>query len=250
MPAHLGNLTALQTLSAFLVDNDDGRSIRELKNLNGLGGALRILRLENVSSEADAEVANLPEKKRLQRLDLRWTTWLSRPSVTGLVVMTLYKCENCELLPSIGQLPELKFLSIVEMNKVKEIDGTFFRSTDDQVDESFHAFPKLEILEIDIMLNLIEWMEVKEGDLPSLIKLTMESCPELVTLPSFSSLKCLKYFEVSHCPKLVSLDRNGLPTSPESLIIRDCPKLEWFDKEGDQDLGLLKSCESCGQSLV
>ncbi|KAM5549454.1 hypothetical protein ABKV19_000734 [Rosa sericea] len=272
MPAHLRNLTDLQTLSAFLVDQEDGRRIGELKNLNDLGGALRILRLENVLSKADAEEADLPSKKCLQRLDLHWTSlvveniklqeeilgslrphaglrelqilfyngtklpaWLSSPSFSGLVVMTLFNCENCDLLPSIGQLPELKFLSIVQMNKVKEINQTFFRSTDDLIDKPVNAFPKLEILEFDIMLSLKEWKNVKEGDLPSLIKLSMESCPELVTLPSFSSLKCLKYMEVRQCQKLMSLDRNELPTSLESLIIRDCPELkEWSDKEGDQ----------------
>ncbi|KAM5549451.1 putative disease resistance RPP13-like protein 1 [Rosa sericea] len=280
MPAYLGNLSDLQTLSAFLVGRDDGRRIRELKNLNHLKGVLQIFRLENVLSKADAEEANLPNKKYLQRLDLRWTdlmienkklqedvlnslrphsglrelqilfyngtklpAWLSHPSFADLMVVTLYKCTNCELLPSIGKLPTLKFLSIVEMNAVKVIDQTFFRNTDDPIDQELQAFPKLEILEVDIMLSLKEWKEVREGDLPSLLKLTVESCPELVTIPSLSILKSLKQLEFRHCPKLSSLDHSGLPTSLESLIIRDCPQLkDWCYKEGDQDLGQHSSC--------
>ncbi|PRQ22884.1 putative leucine-rich repeat domain, L domain-containing protein [Rosa chinensis] len=279
MPAYLGNLRNLQTLSAFLVGRDDRRRIRELKYLNYLGGALRIFRLENVLSKADAEAVDLKNKKRLQRLDFRWTklmgekenkmqeeildslrpptglkelqilfysgtkfpSWLSDTSITDLVVITLYKCANCEHLPSLGRLPNLKFLSIVEVNEVKEIAPTFFRSLDHP--KSLKAFPKLEILEVDSMLHLKDWKEVQEGDLESLIKLTMESCPELVTVPSFSGLKILKYLEFNHCPELLSLDCNAVPTSLESLIIRDCPKLkESWPKEGHQDLRELESC--------
>ncbi|XP_004299618.1 PREDICTED: putative disease resistance RPP13-like protein 1-like [Fragaria vesca subsp. vesca] len=267
LPANLGKLTHLQTLSAFLVDKDDGCCIGQLKNLNDLKGALCISRLENVMKVEEAEEASLVQKKCLETLELRWShllstnkekqeeilewlephyglkelqihhyggsklpTWISNPSFADLVAVTLYRCNNCVLLPSMGNLPALKVLSIMEMNEVTEINHQFFRNglADDQ---AFSAFPKLETLEIDIMVNLKDWQEVQKGDLPSLLKLTVVSCPELVTLPSLSSLNLLKHLEFRSCPKLQPSDQ--LPDSLEALMIVDCPRIkEWFH-EGD-----------------
>ncbi|KAM5548594.1 putative disease resistance RPP13-like protein 1 [Rosa sericea] len=276
MPPHLGRLNHIQTLSTFLVGTHDGHRIQELKNLNDLTGALRILNLENVLSTTDVKEAYLTSKKHLQRLDLQWISlfaentklqediidslrppstlkelnilsysgsklpsWLSHRSFADLIVITLDNCAYCELFPSLGQLPALKFLSVVKMNAVKEIDQTFFRSAHEPVSRAFPAFPKLEILEVDTMPNLKEWKEVKEGDLPSLLQLKMECCPQLVTLPSFLHLKSLKYLKLIECPKLVLWDHSKLPTSLESLIIGDCCELKsWCRKEGDQELQL------------
>ncbi|XP_009350789.2 disease resistance protein RPV1 [Pyrus x bretschneideri] len=271
LPAYLGNLTNLQTLSAFLIGRDQGCHIGELKNLNHLKGTLRISRLENVLTKEEAEEASLSMKKSLQSVELRWSSllvenvreeekileclqphyglqeleiqnyggsilpaWISNPAFADLLVVTLYRCKNCELLPSLGQLPALKFLSIIEMNEVKEIHHQLFRN--DQVAQGFPAFPKLERLEIDIMLNLKQWTAIKQGDLPSLLKLTVDSCPEFVTLPSLSELKSLKHLEFRRCPKLLPLPHDGLPTSLESLIIIRCPELkEWCTKGGGED---------------
>lgn len=271
MPPYLGNLTNLQSLSAFLVGREEGYRIGELKNLNDLRGVLRISRLENVSNKDEAEEAALIDKNCLQRLELRWSnvftekieeqekileclrphaslkelqiqhyagsrlpTWISGSYFAELVVLTLYRCTNCEHLPSIGKLQMLKSLSIIEMNEVKEIDHQFLERG--PVDPEFQAFPKLEILEIDIMFNLKKWKEVKLGDLPALIKLTMDSCPELDSLPSLSWLKSLKHLEFRRCPKLLSLPSDGLPTSLESFIVIDCPELkEWCRKVEGED---------------
>ncbi|XP_024169784.1 disease resistance protein RPM1-like isoform X2 [Rosa chinensis] len=264
MPPHLGSLTNLQTLSAFLVGRDAGCRVGELKNLNDLRGVLRISRLENVSCQEEAKEAALIEKIYLQRLELRWSsvfaenteeqekileclqphaglkelqiqqyagsrlpTWISNPCFTELIVLTLYRCKHCELLPSIGQLPMLKSLSIIEMNEVKEINYQFLGKKN-PVDQGFHAFSKLEILEVDIMLNLKLWKDVNIGDLPSLLKLTVDSCPELTTLPSLSWLKSLKHLELRRCPKILTWPCDGLPASLESFIVIDCPELkEW-----------------------
>ncbi|XP_061989634.1 putative disease resistance RPP13-like protein 1 [Rosa rugosa] len=257
MPAHLGSLSNLQTLPAFLVGRDDGCRVGELKNLNDLKGSFNISRLENVLSEEEAEEAALIEKKCIHRLELRWSdmfveysqqekileclqphsglkelqiqqysgsilpTWISNPSFIDLVVITLHRCRNCKLLPCMGQLPALKSLSIIEVNEVKEINHQFFRKG--LVD---HAFPKLEILEVDSMLSLKRWKDVQVGDLPSLVKLTLDSCPELVTLPALLCLKSLKHLELRCCPKLMALPTGGLPTSLEFFLLLDCLELK------------------------
>ncbi|XP_050378815.1 disease resistance protein RPV1-like [Argentina anserina] len=267
LPTNLGNLTHLQTLSAFLIDKDEGCHIGQLKNLNDLKGALCISRLENVMNVEEVVEASLVQKKFLDRLELRWShllstnkeeqeeilewlephgglkelqiqyfggsklpTWISSPSFAVLVAVTLYRCKNCTLIPSMGQLPALKVLSIMEMNEVTEINHQFFRNGQSN-DQAFPAFPKLERLEIDIMLKLKEWKELQTGDLPSLLKLTVDSCPELETLPSLSSIFSLKQLEFRSCPKLQPSDQ--LPDSLQSLMIVDCPRIkEWFH-EGD-----------------
>ncbi|XP_062015576.1 uncharacterized protein LOC133732124 isoform X2 [Rosa rugosa] len=287
MPAHLGNLSNLQTLPAFLVGRDDGCRVGELKNLNDLKGSFNISRLENVLSKEEAEEAALIEKKCIHRLELRWSdmfvehaqqekileclqphsglkelqlqqysgsilpTWIGNPSFTDLVVITLYRCRNCKLLPCMGQLPALKSLSIIEVNEVKEINHQFFRKG-----LADHAFPKLERLEVDIMLSLKQWKDVQVGDLPSLVKLTLDSCPELVTLPALFCLKSLKHLELRCCPKLMALPAGGLPTSLEFFLLLDCLELKtwclktehwsmlchvpsiWFDHEEIKDLQL------------
>ncbi|XP_050369384.1 putative disease resistance RPP13-like protein 1 [Argentina anserina] len=263
MPPHFGRLHFIQTLSAFIVGTLDGHRIQELKNLNDLTGALCIFQLENVLMTTDAKEANLASKKRLQRLDLLWNSlllentklqediiesllppfdlkelnitsyggtklpsWLSHPSFTDLIVITLDNCAYCEHLPSIGQLPALKLLSIVNMDALKEIDHIFLSTATEPVHQVFQAFPKLEILEFENMANLIEWKKVKRGDFPSLLQLRVKHCPELVILPSFSHLKSLKCVQLYQCPKLVPPE---LPITLKS--IDGC-------KEGDKEFWL------------
>lgn len=272
MPAKIGNLTNLQTLSAFLVGRDDGFQIGELKNLNCLSGVLCISRLENITSAEEAEEAALAEKRHLYELELRWSemriekaeeeeeileclrphfglkelrilcygglnlpSWISNSKFDHLIGITLYKCKNCQILPSLGVLPALKFLHISEMNEVKEINDQFLR---DGSPQRQHAFPKLEKFAIEAMHNLEEWRGVEIGDFPSLRKLMVESCSKFLALPSLLHLSSLKHLAIKDCPKLHSLPEEGLSASLEFLVINDCPGLkERCSKEEGQDWG-------------
>ena len=272
MPNRIGNLTNLQTLSAFLVGRDDECGIEELKNMNDLCGTFCISRLERVSSLDKAKEAALKDKMYLHKLELRWSDirvvnpgeeeeileslrphlrlreiqilfyggikipiWICDPSFADLVSITLYKCSNCEFLPSLGDLPSLKFLFIREMNEVKKIDQQFCRNGSDK------GFAKLEKLEINVMLSLEKWIGVENGDLPVLCKLTVEYLPELIALPSLSCLNSLEHLEIKHCSNLQCLPNEGLPTSLEFLLIKDCPELkERCCKEEGLDWGKIE----------
>ncbi|XP_050277129.1 uncharacterized protein LOC126718817 isoform X2 [Quercus robur] len=272
MPKRIGNLTNLQTLSAFLVGRDDECGIEELKNMTDLCGTFCISRLERVSSLDKAKEAALIDKMYLDKLELRWSdirvvnpeeeeeileslqphsglreiqilfyggikipSWICNPSFADLVSITLYKCRNCEFLPSLGDLPSLKFLFIREMNEVKKIDHQFCRNGSDK------GFAKLEKLEINVMLNLEEWMGVENGDLPVLRKLTVEYFPKLIALPSLSCLISLEHLEIKHCSRLQCLPNEGLPTSLEFLLIKGCPELkERCCKEEGLDWGKIE----------
>ncbi|GMY19784.1 disease resistance protein RPV1-like isoform X1 [Fagus crenata] len=82
---------------------------------------------------------------------LKFPSWISDPYFADLVAITLYKCKNCELLPSLGELLSLKFLCIREMNEVKEMDHQFCRNGQDKGNQ---GFARLENLTIDVMHNL------------------------------------------------------------------------------------------------
>ncbi|XVF82113.1 hypothetical protein PTKIN_Ptkin16aG0018600 [Pterospermum kingtungense] len=74
MPPNFGSLKSLQLLTTFVVGNDDSdvSTISEIKNLSLLCGVLYILQLQNVSQTADAETANLKDKKYLSELIFEW----------------------------------------------------------------------------------------------------------------------------------------------------------------------------------
>ncbi|GLT71210.1 hypothetical protein SLA2020_432440 [Shorea laevis] len=72
MPSSIGKLTALQTLQLFVVGEQEGRRIEELKCLNQLRGKLKIGNLEKVS-ESEATKAKLEEKVHLIELQFVWS---------------------------------------------------------------------------------------------------------------------------------------------------------------------------------
>ncbi|KAI4315912.1 hypothetical protein L6164_023941 [Bauhinia variegata] len=73
MPPGMGNLTNLQTLSAYLVGRDVCCGIGELKHISNLKGVFCISRIENVLNFKEAMEASLIKKEHLRKLELRWT---------------------------------------------------------------------------------------------------------------------------------------------------------------------------------
>lgn len=258
MPRGMGNLVKLQTLRGFIVGRkNDGCGIGELKNMNEITGSFYISRLENVSNAEEAKEALLSDKMYIDKLELQWNNygdddlqdtaeileslqphfhlkelqlsfyggsrlprWISNPSYTDLLSITLYKCINCDILPSIGELPSLKILNIFHMENVRNINTVFCRNDETKV---VNAFPRLEELTLEGMPALEEWTGVEDGDFPCLRHVTIRYCPELRLLPSLSHLCSLEHLEISHCMQLISLTEGLLPGSLESLIVRGCP---------------------------
>lgn len=73
MPSNDGKLADLQTLSNFVLGEDKGYQIRELKDLSKLKGRLSISGLQNVFEPQDAWMAKLCDKSRLEKIELRWS---------------------------------------------------------------------------------------------------------------------------------------------------------------------------------
>ncbi|KAK7252526.1 hypothetical protein RIF29_36528 [Crotalaria pallida] len=265
MPRRMGTLIHLQTLSAFLVSvMDDGCRIGELKNIKNLKGPFCISNLQCVLNSEEAEEVDLVDKKFITKLELSWTdiyfddvskterilqhlqppfgidelmihgyggfklpSWISDSSYAHLVAITLYGFVNCDCLPSIGQLPSLQSLRMIDMTKLQRIDDRFCRDDDgNEGQQSPPAFPSLKELTIDDMPALEEWTGARDGDFPCLNKLKVECCPKLISLSFLPYLSSLKDVEITHCPNISSLPDGEIATSLESLLIIDCPELK------------------------
>ncbi|XP_073149244.1 uncharacterized protein [Henckelia pumila] len=261
MPERIGKLSELRTLRAFLVGEEDGYTINELKNMNKLSGSLRILKLENIKTPEQAADASLCWKQGLKKIELQWSdlqdemnpieeeiltylgpplgiqelkilyfsggnlpSWIGMPSFSEMVSLTLHKCRYCSNLPSLGLLPSLKHLSIIGMNEVLEINSLFCGEQGN--DQNQPSFPALQNLSFCSMSKLEKWTEMRTGDFPRLMNLTIESCPKINCLPSLTHLISLINMVISYCPELSCLPDGMLPSKLESLMIKNCPKLK------------------------
>lgn len=248
MPSELGRLINLQTLSAFIVGKEKGRSVAELKNMRFLRGSICITNLENVMNVMEAKEAMLDKKPHLNKVEFQWNnfgdrfiqqevlaglqphenvkelqvtnyggiifpSWLSDPLSCKLVSIHLQSCQRCTILPPLGQLPLLKSLYIESMGDLVNVDHRFCGFG------TVRGFPSLESLKFHDMPNLTAWKGLSPADMPCLLELTIVDCPRLVTLPLLHNLSCLENLDISRCPKLQSLPEEGLPTSLKTLII-------------------------------
>lgn len=249
MPSGFGNLVNLQTLCAFIVGRDRGCGIRELKNMRFLRGSLCITNLENVPSATEAKEANLFKKPYLNKVELEWNStgdkihqqdvlaglqphenlkeltiagyngimfpcWISNPEYK-LTDIHLRGCLSCSILPSLGQLPHLKFLCIEDMAGLMHVDDHFCGFG------NIKGFPSLESLIFQDMPNMTAWTGLNGGDLPCLRELTMTNCPRLTSLPLLHNLNFLHNLNIGSCPRLEALPEEGLPESLQLLIIVD-----------------------------
>ncbi|XP_027157959.1 putative disease resistance RPP13-like protein 1 [Coffea eugenioides] len=238
MPSGIDQLTSLQTLSKVVVSKNGGFRLNDLGNLSLLAGSLAILELQNVTNVQEARDANLKNKRDLDKIVLAWnseyddslnkalqqdllealqphtnltsleikfykgdkfSSWVGDSAFSKLVKVSLSGCTYCKCLPSLGQLPALKDLSIQSMREVKAV-GTELCGKDCSWEFSF---PSLESLTFDDMPEWEEWTchlssaGENECHFPLLQKLCISGCPELKSipvlhLPSLSELKLQK----------------------------------------------------------
>ncbi|CAL5067344.1 unnamed protein product [Urochloa decumbens] len=205
-------------LPYFVVHTGDGESKSyPFQLVYEIPSGLKISRLENVKSAKEAQTIKLMEKTDITRLALQWTrgmkryvedaellreleppysvssfhlegynsvsfpSWVMRidaylPGLTWIQMSDLPSCNN--LLP-LGQLPNLTYLEIRQMDSIKKIDADLYGRT--------RAFPRLDRFSIYSMKNLEEWNTAYSSDYGSLNE------------PLFPSLR---FVEIRHCPKL------------------------------------------------
>lgn len=212
--------------------------------------------VEGDNCEEEEVIQHLQPPKELQHLEIicyggsKFPTWISLPWFEKLTSIVLFKCENCQLLPSLGQLPSLESLAMIELVEVKIIDSSFCIETATPYKDDFVAFRKLQRLVIESMLSLEEWRDMGEVQyFPLLTDLVMKNCPQLVTLCGLSQVCCLKYLEINCCGRLPSMPKGGLPDSVETFVIDDCPLLNLGGNNSLDEQGWHKT-EHGSSSLV
>jgi len=221
---------SLQTLSLFVVS--EWHHFGDLASLNNLRDHLEISHLEKSNLIRTEKHGYLTEKEHLQSLALRWyheddsdeekdnykdlitleclephsklraiflvgykgellSTWFSE--VQCLVKLSLYDCTNCEFLPQLDQLPNLKFLELLRLDNLQYIAKENREGSRRGKQAAGVYFPSLEELTITDCPNLKGWWEKEKTgkDLPffaCLSKLHLYYCPELICMPLFPGL--------------------------------------------------------------
>lgn len=252
-PPGIGKLTSLRTLSNFVVGRESGCTIRELKDMVNLRGALCIARMENVVDVKEAEEANLLSKELIHELTLRWSedpinlrsarveegvielmkpqpnlkaltvacyggigfpSWMRDPFLSSLETLHLYNCRKVERLPPLGRLLSLKDLKLHGMHAVKRVDLEFCS------DGAVIGFPSLQTLEFKDFPELDEWHTHGREVFPRLHELTVWDCPKLKELPHLPP--SLKILEIAKCRALTTL-----PMYPplQELVLGQCDEM-------------------------
>ncbi|CAL9116053.1 unnamed protein product [Musa acuminata var. zebrina] len=233
---NVGKLASLRGLSSFKVLKDQGHEVAQLGSLQQLHGPLRITNLENVESKQEASKANLNNKEYLDELVLEWTSgssldgnelvvseevleglqphqalkrltirgyngvrspsWLQAQLLANLRTLRLINCKAWKDLSCIGQLPNLKNLYVLRIQKmpaVKKLGDGFFGSRDQG-----KCFPSLEELKFWDMPEWEEWTWADDRQLfPCLRNLEIGSCPRLKRMPPLpTSVESLSLCEV------------------------------------------------------
>ncbi|KAI3959945.1 hypothetical protein MKX01_030236 [Papaver californicum] len=196
MPREVRNLRCLQSLPVFVVGEDSGFHIKELRDLNLLGGKLQIHNLENVSDAIDAAGACLKDKQQIVRLELYWTenetssdvvqddfevleglqphpnlrrlgihyyvgskfpTWMTSPN-NMLPNLVFVVLLNCSKCEYLPQLGSLPLLKVLKIVGLGGVKtiGSEFYGSNNS---KVPSFPSLEELSLIGMPNLLEWSD-------------------------------------------------------------------------------------------
>ena len=262
MPKRMGKLIQLQRLDFYIVGKHTENSIKELGGLPNLHWLLSIKRLENVTKGEEALEARIIDKKHLNNLSLEWSLgidnsinfqiefdvlnklephqdleslsisyykgtrfpeWVGNICYRYMTSISLYNCNNCCMLPSMGQLPSLKRLCISDMNSVKIIDAGFCMKEDCS---SVIPFPCLKSLDISRMSHWEVWSAFSSKAFPVLKDLSLFDCPKLKgDLPNH--LPALQRLRIRNCELLVS-SIHGPPTL-RTLEIRNSNKVAFLE---------------------
>ncbi|OEL30872.1 putative disease resistance protein RGA1 [Dichanthelium oligosanthes] len=209
----VGKMKHLQELKEFHVKKEStGFELRELGQLEVLGGELNICGLENVRTGEEANGAKLTAKKNLIMLGLVWgvgqkftgddildslqphsnlrelnivnhggasaPSWLcSKIQIKNLEVLHLEGV--CWVtLPPIGQIYHLRKLKLKKIVGICQFGSDFIGGITEK------SFKHLKEVEFDDMPELVEWVGGANSHLFSrLERISCNSCPKLTALP-------------------------------------------------------------------
>ncbi|KAL9448631.1 hypothetical protein AB3S75_016004 [Citrus x aurantiifolia] len=203
------------------------------KNLREL--LLRWTRCTDGSSSREAETEMgvldmLKPHKNLEQFYIcgyggtKFPTWLGDSSFSNLVTLKFEDCGMCTALPSVGQLPSLKHLTVHGMSRVKRLGSEFYGN------DSPIPFPCLETLRFEDMQEWEDWIPHGSSQgverFPKLRELHILRCSKLrgtfpECLPALQMLviyRCEEFsVSVTSLPALCNLQINGCEELSVSL---------------------------------
>ncbi|CAN6564517.1 unnamed protein product [Malus baccata var. baccata] len=290
VPFGMTRLTHLQTLSSFNLDEDGRHRLDELGGLNELKGKLVIGSLQFVRDKEEAVKSNLVRKANIQKLKLKWrpndyadldedileglqphlnlqsltiegfkgtkfASWMMSDSLLiNLTEIKLIWWRECEAVPPLGYLANLRRISIEKCPKLKSFPISQSQSLEElRIEDcpklrctSIHSLPSLRKLDIQRCTTLEESENLQsttsttlqqqqhEEDLSlngctSLSELRIEHCNGFTSILSgLHSCTSLRTLSISACRNLRTLSGHGLQTlvSLKTMEIWDCPNLE------------------------
>ncbi|XP_022761465.1 putative disease resistance protein RGA3 [Durio zibethinus] len=154
----------------------------------------------------------------------------------NLVDLKLINCRNCKNIPTIGQLCNLKVLTIDGMENVKYIGTEFYlNSSRCEGQKALSLFPALRKFTLKEMSSLEKLVEEVEAAMigreqvvvfPCLEELIIWRCPKLQSIPVMSGFSSLQKLDVRWCERLSSIG-DGLSASTylKELSIWECSNL-------------------------
>ncbi|XP_052112907.1 putative disease resistance protein At3g14460 [Arachis duranensis] len=310
MPRKMSKLNQLHVLSSFVVGKHEENGIQELGGMVNLHGPLEIKKLENIVDVNEAQSAKIKDKKHIDELCLEWSSgdglvsstetqrdmldnlqphnglkelkikgykgtifpnWVGHCSYQNMTRVSLESCKNCCMLPSLGQLPSLKSLSIEGFDQLRSIGEEFYKNEGDHHSSHIAPFPSLERLQVrncpmlkevlSIVSSLSDVSKVRklhiydnlmglgiedmflDGD-----TLSIRGCESVKesAMISIKHLSCLQEICISGCSSDVSFPGNCFPKSLQKLEIVRCRNLEFPEQQQHKyDLIELKLQDSC-----
>nr|CAN74034.1 hypothetical protein VITISV_043862 [Vitis vinifera] len=285
MPIQIGKLKDLRILSNFIVDKNNGLTIKGLKDMSHLRGELCISKLENVVNIQDARDVDLKLKRNLESLIMQWSSeldgsgnernqmdvldslqpclnlnklciqfyggpefprWIRDALFSKMVDLSLIDCRKCTSLPCLGQLPSLKQLRIQRMDGVKKVGAEFYGETRVSGGKFFPSLESLHFKSMSEWEHWEDWSSSTESLFPCLHELIIEYCPKLIMkLPTY--LPSLTKLSVHFCPKLES-PLSRLPLL-KKLQVRQCNEAVLSKLTISEISGLIKLHEGFVQVL-
>ncbi|KAJ7949557.1 Disease resistance protein [Quillaja saponaria] len=241
MPLHMGKLKHLLTLTAFYVGKSSETGINQLGQLSQLQDTLSILQLQNVVDPMEALEANLKNREYLKKLELVWNgnnedsqkerdvlerlqpyknlkiltvkgyggtrfpEWIGDcSSLPNIVHLELTNSKYCLSLPTIGQLPSLKELSISSFDGIEVIGPEFYGNSTLSITPPFRS---LETLKFEGMVSWEKWYcfqgeNETAGVFACLQEIQIKNCPRLTEhLPPY--LPSLRKLMIFGCQQLM-----------------------------------------------
>ncbi|KAF8039086.1 hypothetical protein BT93_B1586 [Corymbia citriodora subsp. variegata] len=149
---------------------------------------------------------------------LKFPSWLGSPSHFNIVHLCLHGCCRAKALPSLGLLSSLKELYIEGLHAICTVGSEFYGTKS--------PFPSLITLQFKDMLLWEDWSHCigteEVGVLfPCLKHLIVQDCPLLIgTLPG--QLSSLMKLEIDSCPRMNALASSSSLPSLNELNIGGC----------------------------